>query len=600
MMSSRKRIETKKEAEAKALHSINLVMSEWMSNTDTLMTDVASRHGGTMVRTTPFWCISNDLELGEVIEGDITLVTQFFVGRTPVRANELRSALKVNVMNPFINKIVLLNERVYSDDELGVKSDKIQQVVVGNRLDYKTAFDNVESLGLKGYIVLSNLDIFFDKSIEKLKQSGIADEKAMFCLLRYEYKPGRPVSEAPLSHHLSDSQDTWIWHSNHNAPSHHRKILDFELGVPGCDNTMAYLANVLGYKVYNTPNIIKSYHNHSSNQRSYNINTPRTPQPYYSVRAIVDSGPMRDYKQDPKHPFTFHGENDNFRNYLETKLAENVPFVVPRLAGVEHNYAIIGAHAAQRGRFIDQEADYLNKTRAVMKNNAGIFLPDASSVIDYATAYLRPFDKCDMFFDWEPQGDVAAGGLQTAFEFLYMNFVRRRLWAFGVLDLFHVVNQKKPWTHTLAGKRILVISPFADTFQKQVPHLPKIYGRDMFPGCTFTFLKPPVTNAKNKSRSFMEELNNFTSRVEAVKDSFDVALVSCGGYGNPILGRLYEMGKSAIYVGGVLQMYFGVYGSRWERERPLVMKLFKNEHWVRPSNDERPPGFENVEESCYW
>ena len=233
MMSSRKRIETKKEAEAKALHSINLVMSEWMSNTDTLMTDVASRHGGTMVRTTPFWCISNDLELGEVIEGDITLVTQFFVGHTPVRANELRSALKVNVMNPFINKIVLLNERVYSDDELGVKSDKIQQVVVGNRLDYKTVFDNVESLGLKGYIVLSNLDIFFDKSIEKLKQSGIADEKAMFCLLRYEYKPGRPVSEAPLSHHLSDSQDTWIWHSNHNAPSHHRKILDFELGVPG-------------------------------------------------------------------------------------------------------------------------------------------------------------------------------------------------------------------------------------------------------------------------------------------------------------------------------------------------------------------------------
>ena len=151
-----------------------------------------------------------------------------------------------------------------------------------------------------------------------------------------------------------------------------------------------------------------------------------------------------------------------------------------------------------------------------------------------------------------------------------------------------------------AGKRILVISPFADTFQKQVPHLPKLYGRDMFPGCTFTFLKPPVTNARNKARPFMEELGEFTSRVQAVKDSFDVALVSCGGYGNPILGRLYEMGKSAIYVGGVLQMYFGVYGSRWERERPLVMKLFKNEHWVRPSNDERPPGFENVEESCYW
>ena len=70
----------------------------------------------------------------------------------------------------------------------------------------------------------------------------------------------------------------------------------------------------------------------------------------------------------------------------------------------------------------------------------------------------------------------------------------------------------------------------------------------MFPGCTFAFLKPPVTNAKNKSRSFMEELNNFTSRVEAVKDSFDVALVSCGGYGTLFLGDCM-MGKSAIYVG---------------------------------------------------
>ena len=44
------------------------------------MTDVASarRNYGS---TTP-WCISNDLELGEVIEGDITLVTQFFVGHS--------------------------------------------------------------------------------------------------------------------------------------------------------------------------------------------------------------------------------------------------------------------------------------------------------------------------------------------------------------------------------------------------------------------------------------------------------------------------------------------------------------------------------------
>ena len=115
-----------------------------------------------------------------------------------------------------------------------------------------------------------------------------------------------------------------------------------------------------------------------------------------------------------------------------------------------------------------------------------------------------------------------------------MNFVRKvvGIWRVGICSRGQpeeTVDSYTSWkTHScyLAFRR----HP-----QKQVPHLPKIYGRDMFPDCTFTFLKPPVTNAKNKSRSFMEELNDFTSRVEAVKDSFDVALVSCGGYGNPIL-----------------------------------------------------------------
>jgi len=158
----------------------------------------------------------------------------------------------------------------------------------------------------------------------------------------------------------------------------------------------------------------------------------------------------------------------------------------------------------------------------------------------------------------------------------------------------------EPWTHALSGKRLLIVSSFAETFKKQLPHLSKIYGRDLFPGCSFVFLKPPVTNGSNRSRPYRTELNEFKKRIENIKNDFDIALVSCGGYGNPILSKIYDMGKSAIYVGGVLQMYFGVYGSRWERERPTIMRLFKNEYWVRPTAQERPAGFENVEGSCYW
>jgi hypothetical protein len=46
--------------------------------------------------------------------------------------------------------------------------------------------------------------------------------------------------------------------------------------------------------------------------------------------------------------------------------------------------------------------------------------------------------------------------------------------------------------------------------------------------------------------------------------------------------------KSAIYIGGVLQMYFGIYGERWLRERKSILELYINENWSRPKDNERP------------
>ena len=123
---------------------------------------------------------------------------------------------------------------------------------------------------------------------------------------------------------------------------------------------------------------------------------------------------------------------------------------------------------------------------------------------------------------------------------------------------------------------------------------------DLFPECTFVFIKPPQTQGVNESDEYYIELEKFIKEVEKKKDTFDIALCSCGGYGNIVVNRIYEMGKSAIYVGGVLQMYFGIYGMRWLRERKEVMQLYINKHWSRPEKMEKPKGFEKVEQSAYW
>jgi len=582
------------------IESISNIIRTWFGDTTKSYTDVCNDFYGNYVGLRYYLSNSATTILEEApVEGDIIMISQFFLPNNTSRANEIKTALQVNVSNPFIDKIILLNERVYTKEELGIDSDKVEQVVLGKRLEFKDVFDYVDNKKITGYIVLSNIDIFFDKSIEVLRRSGLSTKKKMFTLLRHEYDPTKRILEQQLFNHYFDSQDTWIWHTNSKLDKRQKSVLDFQLGTPGCDNTMIYLMQVFGFETHNEPLLIKNYHFHKTNIRNYDSNTKPTSQPFFAVHAVIDDT----CKQDLRHPFTITGENYNFLKFIRNQLASNKHFIVPRLAGVELMVAVICAIAQRRGQYHEGEVAFLRQRLQTMKNNAGIELTNINNICEYSNDYLSAFSKCEGFFDWEPQGNVACGGngfTQKTFEFVECDASKQRFWSVAVLDIFHNVYLDEPWTHALSGRRLLIVSSFADTFQKQLPHLSKIYGRDLFPGCSFVFLKPPVTNGSNRSRPYRTELNEFKKRIENIKNEFDIALVSCGGYGNPILAKIYDMGKSAIYVGGVLQMYFGVYGSRWERERPTMMRLFKNEYWVRPTAQERPVGFEKVEGSCYW
>ena len=113
----------------------------------------------------------------------------------------------------------------------------------------------------------------------------------------------------------------------------------------------------------------------------------------------------------------------------------------------------------------------------------------------------------------------------------------------------------------MRGKRVLIISSFIDSYKKKVADgiLDKIYGIDLFPECELLFLKPPQTQGSNPSEEFDVELERFAKQIEGIKDQFDVALCSCGGYGNLVCGKIFEMGKSAIYVGGVFaDVFWGI------------------------------------------
>jgi hypothetical protein len=502
--------------------------------------------------------------VGETTSDPITVFTQFYIPADPERYNEIKFCLAQNVKNHVIGCVVLLNERLYTAAELGVSSEKVVQVVIGRRLLFSDFFERMR----EGYNVLANADIFFDTTLMNVRHSDIHSARKMYALLRYEFR-GTALDECKLFMYNGrprpDSADTFILHSSHKVPL---KAFKFHLGAPGCDNKVCYLFSMLGYTVYNDPEFIKTYHYHTEQGRNYTLAV--VPSPYMNVI------PARQHGVYPSI-YTFDHPNKALMAYIQDRRSRKSPFIIPRIAGIENNTAFLAYHKQELPPGLQR----------AMKNNAGINLPTPKSFSRYSKWYLKAFEACDLYASWEPFGHYI-NHIKDSHAFIQDKYKKPQIWAYG-FDIFHYIY--RPWTQALRGMKILLISPFVDLMRDTT-----VYGVDLFPECTFVYLKPPQTQGLEPSREWHDEFQDFCEKVKEVE--FDVALCSCGGYGNPLCAYIHSLGKSAIYVGGVLQMYFGIYGNRWLTERKDVLSIYMTPQWTRPT--ERPRGFENIEKSCYW
>ena len=544
---------------------------------------------------------SPETELITEIKDDIILITQFYISSNKERDKEIQQCLEFNLNNKIIDKIYLITERIYTENEMGILTNsnksKIVQINIGTRLMYCNVFDIIEDHKINGYIVLANSDIFFDNSLKILYKTGLINNKMLYSQLRFDYD-NKDLNKCNIYGPRGDSQDTWIFHSKFNVEKSHRKLFNFQLGAPACDNHINYVFMILGFKVHNEPFLIKTYHNHNTSIRTYNNSTENVVKPWVSLMPIVHkSVPNWIQPNQNLWRFNIREENNYLRNYIEDKLRNNKQFIMPRVAGIENNFVELGVGLIHN-KITQKQQTYLQNSMKTMKNNAGIKLTSLSSVVKYSKLYLSAFEKCDAYFEWEQWGEVYKY-ITSSHNFININFgMKKQFWAF-TLDIFHNI-YNNPWTQALKGKRLLIISPFIKSFEEKLPIRKEIYGIDLFPGCSFVFLKPPQTHGDCSSEEFDKELDKFVEKIRAVKDKFDIALCACGGYGNLVCSKIFDMGKSSIYVGGVLQMYFGVYGNRWLRERSDILQLFMNKHWTRPKKEEQPAGFKTIENSCYW
>jgi hypothetical protein len=155
----------------------------------------------------------------------------------------------------------------------------------------------------------------------------------------------------------------------------------------------------------------------------------------------------------------------------------------------------------------------------------------------------------------------------------------------------------QPWANSLNGKKILIISGFSRSFESQFNRIGDVFPKGIFPKIACSFILSPLSmGGLNDGKTWVDHLKRMKKEMEEV--DFDVALISAGAYALPLAHHAKKLGKVGITCGGELQLFFGVVGKRWEHFEKVTR--YRNEFWVRPSEDERPANWREIEDGCYW
>lgn len=165
------------------------------------------------------------------------------------------------------------------------------------------------------------------------------------------------------------------------------------------------------------------------------------------------------------------------------------------------------------------------------------------------------------------------------------------------LEPFFTTN---PWTRVLAGKKVLVVHPFAETIEMQYKKRKLLFDNDLLPAFDLKIVKAvqSIAGEKTEHKDWFAALKWMQDEIDKI--AYDIAIVGCGAYGFPLAAHIKRSGKKAIHLAGVTQLLFGIKGKRWEEFIVWPYTNLFNEHWVYPGEKEKPKNANVVEGACYW
>jgi glycosyltransferase involved in cell wall biosynthesis len=271
---------------------------------------------------------------------------------------------------------------------------------------------------------------------------------------------------------------------------------------------------------------------------------------------------------------------------IRQKLIEKKPFLAGKIGGAE---LLALEYIDHRLKFEWPNGWSWRRPASRLHNNAGFFPIQKKNFIRWDWEMRRAVAGIDFLCAW--QGDTFLKKYENALIQSLAPHSRAIPMAILGRDILPEI----------ASFRWLVVSPFTKTMQKQVTRLKEIHDPKGMTSIdwdrivkTCEFVRCPFQSHLEPSPydSWEDGLTKLATDVESKE--FDVALIGAGAWSLPLGRRIKEMGKSAIHMGGEMQLLFGIKGKRWE------YAMIYNSAWVNSDPDETPKDANRVEDGCYW
>jgi len=197
----------------------------------------------------------------------INLFTSIYTDKSAIRQKELIYCLNKNLENAHIDKIYLFVDGFV---ELP-KSDKLVTIEF-QRPTYRDFFNLIDrTVTEREHIsIVANTDIYFNHTLNGLT----FHHQQCIALSRWDDKIG-----GLKLHNERFSQDVWIF----KGKMRNVNFCDFYLGIPGCDNRIAYELHSAGYALYNPATRIQAIHYHRSDLHNYDGRTLKIQRPYLFI-----------------------------------------------------------------------------------------------------------------------------------------------------------------------------------------------------------------------------------------------------------------------------------------------------------------------------